>query len=223
MRLDPSDPRLGSSRRSASGWPRTARTREAVERAVGPDRAADAQPAGRAGVAGARRVRVPHRAAGERRRRRHRLSRAARCSETIGEPARARAGARRGRGAARLARRAPRADARTAFEVHGARPTRSGLSADGGDRGACRTRARRGAARARCSAPSARAGARQLGGSPIVNLHVVYRPARLRAAVRRGRRHAGAVPVRPHRRRRARRPGASTWRCRCRAPSGRCG
>ena len=44
------------------------------------------------------------------------------------------------------------------------------------------------------------------------------RPPRARAAVRRRRRHAGAVGVRPHRQLR---PGAtvSTWRCRCRRPT----
>ena len=146
--------------RSATGSPSTGRAPRADRGAVGPDRAADAEPPGGRGLARARRVRLPGGAAGRPRRRRHRPAPGAAAADHRrpgGERARA---CRRDRAAA-LARRAGD-DGRLA--LRGRRRRRVVARRRRGDRrGPARARRRDAPRGRRCAALAgpARSGARR--------------------------------------------------------------
>ena len=114
--------------RTLGDWLARARAESAGDRrAVGPDRAADAQPAGGGGVARARRVRLPAGAAPGRRRRRHRPAPGAAAADHR-RPGRGRARARRRRRCSCAG--APSASRRSARASPSSAPGGSWLGAD---------------------------------------------------------------------------------------------
>ena len=159
---------------SASGSPGHGQDQRGGRSAVGPDRAADAERAGRRGLAGAGRVRVPHRPARRAPTPATSASTSATLQEIIGDPARRALEPRRRRRCAWAGAPSASSAATAGYRLDGRAPARARRSLEAQAVIVALPHDRAGALLEPLLGAERRARPAPLESSPIVNLHVVY-------------------------------------------------